>query len=423
MVQPESELESGPEAPEGEQEEVEIVEDIDWKDDEGIRLTWKLIQLIEEKPLIRASLFPPVGAPKITGGKPKSDYQYELAKILFSKHPKYEDAFEKAVTAKEKKFWYTKTKNRLETLVKRTKLHIEEMGQTGAGIDTEKDITPGSSLETKWDLIKADFPWFFRMQSLVGERPNLVPTGLGNNDSEYDVSLLLGSERDSDSSSAAFGETGDLPEQMTSPSTAATPIALDVSDSDSELPPVPTLASVKGKRKRSVDDLAAVDVKPAKETKPKPGVSEPAPKKTPAPKPGTAKDKFAAAVIAEEETARELLKAKQSKREGQKEVQLARLKLQGEWKAEKARAKLELARLKMEQDHEMRMEEMRAALRQSHAGPSSHRYASNSHSPFDFPILPTPSSDSGGSAAGSYDFDLSAPNGHFELYGSGGSCM
>ncbi|KAJ6592762.1 hypothetical protein B0H19DRAFT_1365121 [Mycena capillaripes] len=410
------------------QEDVEIVEDIDWKDEDGILLTGKLIQTIEERPLIRASLFPPVGAPKITGGKPKSDYQYELAKKLFEKHPTYKDAFAKAVTAKGKKFWYTKIKNRLETLIKKTKLHIEEMGQTGAGIETEADIMPGSSLTTKWDLIKADFPWFFRMRSLIGERPNLVPTGLGNNDSEYDVSLLLGSERDGDSSSVAFDDTGDLPEQMPSPSAAATPIVLDDDDSDSEPPQVPTLASVKGKakRKRSLD-LAVVDAKPEKRTKPTPGISQPAPKKTPAPKTGTAKDKFAAAVAAEEETARESLKVKQSKLEGKKEVQLERLRLQAELKVEKERGKLELARLKMKQDHEMRMEKMRAGHGQSHAGPSSHRslYVSDSHSPFDFPILPTPSSDSGGSAAESYNFDLSAPGDNFDLalYGSGGSHM
>lgn len=86
-----------------------------WKDADGIALTWKLITAIEDNPDIRASLFPSIGASKLSGGKPKSEYQWWLAKHLFADHEKYKEAFAKAVTPKLKKPWYTMIKNKVKT--------------------------------------------------------------------------------------------------------------------------------------------------------------------------------------------------------------------------------------------------------------------------------------------------------------------
>lgn len=36
------------------------------------------------------------------------------------------------------------------SMTERAQLHITEMGQTGAGIDHEEDIQPGTALKTKW---------------------------------------------------------------------------------------------------------------------------------------------------------------------------------------------------------------------------------------------------------------------------------
>ncbi|KAJ7255866.1 hypothetical protein B0H12DRAFT_1113173 [Mycena haematopus] len=370
-------------------------------------LTWKLITAIEDTDLVRDSLFPPVGAPKLSGGKPKSDYQYQLATTLFAKHPKYQDAFAKAVTGLDKKFWYTKIKNRLEYLVKKARIYITEMGETGAGIETEADIQAGTSLTTRWDKIKDEFPWFFRVRSLIGERPNLMPTGLGNNDSEVDTSLLLASDRDGDDISSIVPDdtTSNAP---SSPRPVGSPAPIDVDDSDSDLPAPSNLL----KRKKSDSgDVAVADVKPEKKkTKPAPGISQPAPKKTPAAKPATAKDKFAAVVVAEEETAQQALKVKQSKLSAQKEVELQRIKVKAQAKVEKERAKLELAKLKMKQEHEYRMEQLRmeAGMGQRQAGPST--YGSTSHTRydtgFDLRPLPTHSSDSSHGAAESSNFDF-----------------
>ncbi|KAJ7026486.1 hypothetical protein C8F04DRAFT_1190431 [Mycena alexandri] len=367
-----------------------------WKDEDGIKLTWQLITAIEGADETRASLFPPVGANKISGGRKKSEYQFELAKTLFAEHPKYMDAFATITTAKDKKFWYSKIKNRLDavSLIKKVRAQIEEMGQTGAGVENEEDIMPGTVLTTKWDLIKKDSPWFFHMRSLVGERPNLVHTGLGNNDSAVDMGILLsGGDRDLDDSSSLAADD------------AADPLTCSP---DSDVPPVPTLESAKRGEKAA-----------RKRKQP----SGPAAKKAPTTKPANIKDKFMATAIAEEEIAQQLLKLKQSKHEVRKEVQLEKLRLQADAKAKKNEARLDLARLKMAQEHKYRMAQMRVAASQSQAGPSSHTgaYMGGSQSqmePYsDLPMLHT-SSESGESGAESFNFSSDAVNSFDPQFGS-----
>ncbi|KAJ6613701.1 hypothetical protein B0H10DRAFT_2436356 [Mycena sp. CBHHK59/15] len=65
------------------------------------------------------------------------------------------------------------------------------MGETGAGLATEEEITPGTALATEWDKIKKDLPWFYHIRTLIVSRPNLQPVGIGNNKTDFDISLLL----------------------------------------------------------------------------------------------------------------------------------------------------------------------------------------------------------------------------------------
>ncbi|KAF8183570.1 hypothetical protein K438DRAFT_1975044 [Mycena galopus ATCC 62051] len=400
--EPEPEAEPEPE-PADATDNGEVDKDVDWKDPDGIQLTWTLITAIEDTALIRDSLFPPVGAPKLSGGKPKSEYQYQLDKTLFAEHPKYTDAFTKAITPEEKKQWYKKIKNRLGYMVTKTRKYINEMGETGAGIEAEADIRPGTAFSTRWDQIKKEFPWFFHVRALIGERPNLIPTGLGNNDSEIDTSLLMPSDRDGDDASSIIADdtTSYTPSPPRAVESPGAPV--DADDSDSDFPANPS----NFKRKKANTEVTAVDVKPGrKKTKPAPAVSKPATKKTgPTAKPATAKDKFAAAVATEEETAQQALQVKQSKLSAQKEVELQKLKVKGEMKAKKEDAKLALTKLKMEQEHEYRMAQLQMEGR---GGPST--YGSTSHTRydarFDLPSLPSHSSDSSHAADSSnFGFD------------------
>ncbi|KAJ6621016.1 hypothetical protein B0H10DRAFT_1945654 [Mycena sp. CBHHK59/15] len=192
---------------------------INWKE---LELTWTMVTSIEEDPLMRASLFPPIGSIKQEGVKPKSDYQYRLAVILFSEHELYKDAFAKALIPKQKKAWFRKIKNRLKTystngtirVTEKTCEQIKEMGQTGAGIECVEDFQPGTELTNKWFLFKDTSPWFFHMRALIGEHPNLRPVGIGNNNSLVDTSLLL---LEGDDGTSSPDDTTDLPDQLSNP--------------------------------------------------------------------------------------------------------------------------------------------------------------------------------------------------------------
>ncbi|KAJ6544454.1 hypothetical protein B0H19DRAFT_1267716 [Mycena capillaripes] len=116
-------------------------------------LTWILITAIESDEEIRDSLSPAL-----------------LAEMCSEEHEKYGDALAKISTPAERTAWCTKIKNR---------------------ITVADEITVGTALTTKWDLIKTDSPWFFNVRDLIAARPNLQPVGLGNNDSDFDTSLLL----------------------------------------------------------------------------------------------------------------------------------------------------------------------------------------------------------------------------------------
>ncbi|KAJ7480395.1 hypothetical protein B0H11DRAFT_2233290 [Mycena galericulata] len=244
------------------------------------------------------------------------------------------------------------------------------MGETGAGMTTEDEILPGTELTTKWDLIKADSPWFFNVRTLIASRPNLQPVGLGNTDTDIDTSILL-STQDDDTSSIF----DDLPDQLSSegpdPELSDVPIAseapLDISsDSDDDIPDVLTLAGIK--RPAPATASKTETKRPKKKTKPAPATSIPAAAGAVVPpKNRSAKDRCSATIVAEEET------HQRARNDARKKVALKKIEMEGEVRLAKARSKqvekerkLDLARLKMEQEHQFRMAQL-----QTHAGPSS----------------------------------------------------
>ncbi|KAJ6631919.1 hypothetical protein B0H10DRAFT_1937663 [Mycena sp. CBHHK59/15] len=125
---------------------------IEWTDE----LTWTLVSGIESDLEMQDGLFPGVGGIARTAGKAKTHYYYELSKHCFANHPQYKDVFaidptqNKKLLAKERKLWTNKIKNRVGTLVTKTKKDITEMGQTGAGIASEDEIRSGTSFTSKW---------------------------------------------------------------------------------------------------------------------------------------------------------------------------------------------------------------------------------------------------------------------------------
>lgn len=256
------------------------------------------------------------------------------------------------------------------------------------------------------------------MRTLIAARPNLQPVGLGNNDTEYDTSILLPEHGDDDNQSSAVDvdEIADLPDQLSEP-----PVAVISSDSDEELLTIPTLANAGSiKRKRRAADTSTLDDDPKqvrKKTKPQPPTSAPAPATAPVKK-ATAKDRFNATVIAEEETVQRTLHLKREKTMAKKDVALAKIQMETEVRVareesrrqEKA-AKMELVRLKMEQEHQFRMAQMNAragpSSRPFSGGASTHDSSAFFYDGLPLPTLPTDDQDASGQStyAGFGSFD------------------
>ncbi|KAJ7168279.1 hypothetical protein C8R43DRAFT_1121446 [Mycena crocata] len=294
---------------------------IDWTH----TLVWTLVTAIESSEIIHDSLFPGVGAIKQNGSVPKTHHYYSLVNICFAEHPEYKDVFaikpdmSTALQATQRKMWTHKIKNKLKTLITKARENITEMGQTSAGIGSEDEILPGTPFTTKWELMKADSPWFFNIQALIVARPNLQPVGLGNQD-DFDVNLLVPTGDGVDTSSAP-DDTPDLPSQLTGSS-------MDISsDSEDELLDTPTLSN---STKHVWEEDAPPPQPVKKKTKPQPAVSTPATPVVPAKKAMSTKDKFSATILAEEETAQRTLRVKQEKTEARKEVALAKIRMESE---------------------------------------------------------------------------------------------
>jgi len=112
--------------------------------------------------------------------------------------------------------------------------HKKTMGETGAGITRadEIDMTQENHFTNKWGtylvgkdkmcslcspfpilelaVIQETCPWFFEMRELIGEHPNIVPSGLGNGNSEMDMSTFtdgLGAASEEEEEEVAVGSS------------------------------------------------------------------------------------------------------------------------------------------------------------------------------------------------------------------------
>ena len=199
------------------------------------------------------------------------------------------------------------------------------------------------------------------MRSVISNRPNLVPSGLGNSATGFEASILGESgatkadraEDDEDDSVSGSAEEDDRPKHWS---------ASDKEDADnvsisSDITPPPSLK----RRASKLEDKSEVQPLTSKATKPKPGKSAPAVKAQNTKKAKTAVEQFKDIAAAEEATIQERLHLKKAKVQSDSAIQLAKIKAKREIKLEETKAKAELAREKMRQDHEYRMASIRSS--------------------------------------------------------------
>ncbi|KAI0687191.1 hypothetical protein BC835DRAFT_1522848 [Cytidiella melzeri] len=324
-------------------------------------LTDKLISSILDNTEIKSCLYSSVGGNVSTscgGGKTKSEHHWQLAILVFGDHPDYEKLITSAkADPKQRSAWATKVKNRLSSLESTYAMHMESMGETGAGINREDeiDMTMDNKFVNKWEKIKQEFPWLWDMKELVKERPNRVRKGLGNGDTEIDLNVIMpGAEHDGREES-----TGNITSQ------SASCYDFEMSSSDEEEEEQHGASSVvplKCRTEDAPDDSDAEkatkpQVKSTKRTPGRPSTSVATPAKS---SPTAAKrfkgvDALNELGVAAEVTAQRQLEVKKAKIEADKDLQKAKLKA----KLAAVEARERQRTLAMQHEHEMQMMKMR----------------------------------------------------------------
>ncbi|KIL54973.1 hypothetical protein M378DRAFT_18368 [Amanita muscaria Koide BX008] len=267
----------------------------------------------------------------------------------------------------------------LGSMAKDVRKYRDEMGETGAGIvhEEEIDMTLENSLTSSWAKVKEKCPWYWNLKAIISDRPSIVPTGLGNNSSGYDVSLLEApsrpsSEFDTDMLASLDDETE---------SGFANEGEDEVDDGDNQAVGEKPGG---GKRKAAVveeEKKPGVEALEGKKTVARSGKSAPAMQPA-AKKAKTGISKLEAVTMKEEETTQKVLDLRKTRAQGESERQLARIQAKAQQfklKTELASKKLEIEAKKMDHDFQLRMAQMSQMGYPGsfHAGPSNFNSASN----------------------------------------------
>ena len=206
-------------------------------------------------------------------------------------------------------------------------------------------------------IIKGKCPWFFHLKAIIDERPSLVPAGIGNNSSGYDISVLIPSttEFDSTSNGSGLDDNHEALKDKEDKGGSEEVIDKGLSGSDSDEDVVVKGATQKRK-------AVALDSEPEKgiKTSARKGKSihATAPKKS-----KTAAEKIATIAEKEEETAQKVLDLKRLKVKGENDKELARIKAKADVKIQQMKLKAELAQKKL--DHEFQLQMARIGCSQT----------------------------------------------------------
>ena len=166
--------------------------------------------------------------------------------------------------------------------------------------------------------VKKTCPWYFTMIAIIGERPNLTPVGLGNSATAINTSSLLPNKTGSgDIDSAGEGDKGDNSDD----SHRDAGILLDFDDDDDgDNDGYNNLLSTTKKVKRSASSLPSLKFKHG----PKEARSDKAVKPVPARK-SNPMDKFAEISKAEQATAQQKLKLRQSQMSMEEKLEMEKI--------------------------------------------------------------------------------------------------
>ncbi|KAF8235969.1 hypothetical protein L208DRAFT_1253789 [Tricholoma matsutake] len=212
--------------------------------------------------------------------------------------------------------------------------YCNKMWETGAGITHEEEINMelDNPFMNKWAVIKMKCLWYWQLKAIISEWPNQVPAGIGNNMSNYDVSLLLASAHTlelGDTSSDGIVGFNDMQHV----------------DGDGD-----DTGSKEGSTKCKVTVLEeAKPVITPKKTAPQKGKSTPATATQSASKKSkTGANRMNAVSVKEEETTQKLGELKKTKVRAETEKQVAKVRAKADVKMQADKLKADIAVKKME---------------------------------------------------------------------------
>lgn len=181
------------------------------------------------------------------------------------------------------------------------------------------------------------------MKELISERPNVVPVGLGNSATGFDIDILQ---------STAASHDPDDPSVHSS----ITP-ATDLDDADMVSDEEPTSTSPSLPPTETVKS----ESNPKKRTLPKTSNSAPAPAPQPSKKSKGTHEKLAEIAAKEEETTQKLLDLKMQKLQGSNAISLANIEGKNQVRLQREKLQAEIFLRKQEQEFQLRLASLKAS--------------------------------------------------------------
>ncbi|KAG8983073.1 hypothetical protein FRB90_006316 [Tulasnella sp. 427] len=329
---------------------------IQWQSPDFHHLTDTLITLVEDDEYAWTALgFAPgkgVNAGKTNGEKQTYYHKKYATKVLKS------DPTGLWATADEGKLAIA-IKNRISQLKKAFATHKKTMGATGAGLENEDEIRSGSEIQNKWDEIKKEFPWFYRVRDLIGRDPRLETTVI-NAASDVDIDLLGRSSHSRATSGDLIDD--DFLNELEEPDDNDVPPAVNSDREDQEEAGSPGYD--KGDEGQDPTPMGATEISKAPERSLKRKERIPSAPAMPIPQYGNKKSKGLLSELTETLNRDRDAKLEAAKAKARTRIKVEELRQQGNLKLEKLR----LAAEQQKQEHEEKMMRMRLEFAQVQYG-------------------------------------------------------
>ncbi|KAJ7091297.1 hypothetical protein C8R43DRAFT_1142026 [Mycena crocata] len=182
----------GKKAPVEDQKKKRRAPTVQWAKPAYHHLTDKLLTIIESKTRFKQGFGFDKGRPGSvdTGGAKLPDLCAAVARQLFDVDPEDEDS---KYTEDDIPGLAEVVKNRINTIKKNYATHHDTLGATGHGLvvaGKEDEIIENSPIANAWQLIEKKFPWYKRMDKLMGTSPIVNRSAVAHSNTRVDLGVL-----------------------------------------------------------------------------------------------------------------------------------------------------------------------------------------------------------------------------------------